>query len=764
MAKKRANTPVKPVTASEVFETLLLVLCLCIVALRVTYTEAPTAQTFTQASSLTDTIYSLTLSGLLIFAFVLWLAWRLYTGRRGYRLTGIEIGLVLFVLAALLSGIAAANKRLAMTHTIMLLGPILGALLLVQILNRPLKIKLVLIVVAALGIVTTYQCAEQFLVSNDITIEQYEQSPETLLGPLGIEQGTFRHFLFEHRLYSRGVRGFFTTSNSAASFAILALFAGLVLLLRRWRRRERPETDLRYRLLPAAAVTTILAGLLLTQSTGGMLGLAAAGSLSALLWHVYRHLGARRKVALTILSCLALLAAVGVVWAGISYGLQHGRLPGGNSMLVRWQYWVASAQMYADHPLLGVGGGNFASYYPHYKPPAALESVADPHNFLLSVLTQFGPLGLLGFLAMVSVPLWRCVARATGRDAGNAVPRPSPKRLTIAVLFVICGCLLMLRPILIPATTPEQLDVLLYEIMALYVTPVGAFLIGFLLLAAPLQGKRQDDSGISRTVLVVTLAGAVLGVLVHNVIDFAIFEPGVWTTFWVIMACLLAGDSQRQTDLSPAKHAKPLAKACIVFVALALLVVYWLFVWRPVYVATMNIGRAQRAASIGQFDRAHDLLDAAFEADPLSAAPLSMNGRLYMERYARTRQRRTDWLDRAAECFERAVRVSPADYKNYERLGDVYRDLGRHEKAFDWYDQATQFYPGCGRLWLERARAADQLGRSQMALISYCKAVAIEDSYRRQFKQMYPNWQRVVSRLGEDNDRFARKRIAELDE
>ena len=98
--------------------------------------------------------------------------------------------------------------------------------------------------------------------------------------------------------------------------------------------------------------------------------------------------------------------------AAVLYGIEHGRLPGGNSMLVRWQYWTASAQMVADHPLSGVGPGNFSDYYPHYKPAAALESVADPHNWPLSLITQYGPLGLLGFLAMLCLPLWRSIVSA----------------------------------------------------------------------------------------------------------------------------------------------------------------------------------------------------------------------------------------------------------------------------------------------------------------------------------------------------------------
>ena len=55
-------------------------------------------------------------------------------------------------------------------------------------------------------------------------------------------------------------------------------------------------------------------------------------------------------------------------FAMVHYGLKHGSLPGGNSMLVRWQYWAASAHMYADHPWTGIGLSNFSEWYPHYKP------------------------------------------------------------------------------------------------------------------------------------------------------------------------------------------------------------------------------------------------------------------------------------------------------------------------------------------------------------------------------------------------------------
>ena len=161
-------------------------------------------------------------------------------GRLIYRFTGIEIGLAVFGVAAVISTCGASDKRTAISQVVILLGPICAALLLAQILDRPAKVRVVLAVIVGLGIVSAYQCAEQLFISNAITIEQYEKNPQMLLEPLGIEPGTFQHFLFEHRLYSRGVRGFFTTSNSAASFAILACAAAAILLLRRLQGVQSP--------------------------------------------------------------------------------------------------------------------------------------------------------------------------------------------------------------------------------------------------------------------------------------------------------------------------------------------------------------------------------------------------------------------------------------------------------------------------------------------------------------------------------------------
>lgn len=800
MVRKPAKTEMAGEKRVRAFEAVLLALCLCILALRVTYTESPTAQIITTPGSLSDTVYSLTLSGLLLFAFVLWILWCIFRDRFTYRITGMEAGLVLFMAAAVISTLGASDQRAAITHSVMLLGPLFGALLLGQILDSPARVRVVLAVVAGLGVVCAYQSAEQRFISNAIMIEQYEKQPQTLLGPLGIEPGTFPHFLFEHRLYSRGVRGSFTTSNSAASFAILASFAALGLLARRVRDGSEPNPRRHDELLLAGGAAIVVAGLLLTQSKGGILALLAGLVLLALLIGVNRWRGRRKRLVLTAFFSLVLLAGVAVGSAGVRYGLKHDRLPGGNSMLVRWQYWTASARMYADHPLTGVGPGNFSDYYPHYKPPAALESVSDPHCLPLSLITQYGPLGLLGFLAMVGVPLWRSVASSSRTILTDDTRGPPPfKALALAMLSVVGACLLLVRPFLMPPSQMDDPDVLLYEVITLYLAPAAAFFIGFLLLSAPLDDRRGWQTPGRRAALSAALACAILAVLLHNLIDFAIFEPGVWATFWFLLACLLAtrlhGDSPPTSDppqenrnmrvaasrpaasgmvggstvpprasggRSLSLPGTPPIKAVAVGAAVMLLGAYVCLVWKPAYDTTAAIHRAQQAAAAGRFDEAHRILDAAMDSDPLSPVLANVNGRMYLQHYEQAAPKRPGLLEEAARCFQKAIDRNPADYKDYEKLAIVYGWMGEKQKTFDEYVRTAQLYPGCDRLWFGLAQAAEQLGKNNTARSSYAKAVEIEDSYRRLFRLMYPQRANVVSRLGEPEYQLARKRLQEL--
>ena len=751
-------------------EYILLALCVCVIALRTTFTEGPAMQSTTLPTNLSDTVYSLSVSAVLIFSFVLWFVWSFCSKRFLYRLTGIEIGLCLFCVAAVAAGFAAANKRVAITNVAVFLAPPLMALLLVQILDSQSKIKLVLAVIAALGVVSTYQCADQFFTSNQMTIEQYEQDPQSMLEPLGIEPDTLQHFLFEHRLYSRGVRGFFTTRNSAGSFALMTFFAAIVLFIEKFKNRKSPSSRPLHLLACAAAVAIIIFGLALTRSKGAILGLLFATAI----FIVYLRFGNRLKAHKKAILIACLLLVITGTWAVVSYGLNHSRLPGGSSMLVRWQYWHASARMYADHPLTGVGPGNFGHFYTHYKPAEALESVADPHNFPLGILTQYGPIGLAGFLAMIFIPLWGtiCPNPVSSSSSPKAQPEPAFRTLAVSFLIVVSAALLLIRPMLMPATPADTLDVMIYVIVTLYVVPVAVFIIGFFLLTVPLRTTRNTQYVIRNTNIAAALFCAVLGVAFHNLIDFAIFEPPVFTTLWAIIACLIAIDFHTNRRPQLVLKPTPVVRAIVGLIALVIIGAYFYYAWSPVNKSTAKIRQAHQAISNGQFEQAHRLLDSAAKDDYISPAALSMNGRLYLHHFELTQNRNRDLLLKSEKCLQAAIERDGAAFKNFERLTDVYESLAeisRLQEKTEWLNKAldsaslaVERYPGCGRLGFKLAEIAEKLGKIDIAIEQYEKTIDIEDSFRNQFQLIYPERKKIVSRLGEEKYKNAKQRIKHL--
>ena len=761
MIKPPTNSNLSKSKALVCLEYILLAFCLCVIALRTTFTESPTVQATTFAGDISNNLYSVSISTILIFSFILWFVWSFCGKRFVYRLSGIEIGLGIFCIAAVAAGIAAADKRLAITDFIMLVAPVLMALLLVQILDSQSKVKLVLAVIVALGVVSAYRCWEQYP-ENEHLIEFYKQDPEAALAQQRIVPNSLEQFQFEHRLYSKDISGFFTTSNSAGSFALLASFAAIALLIERYRNHKSAELEFVWLITCGIAAAVVIFGLLITKSKGAII----ASLFAAAVFVIYLCLGNRLKAHKKAVLILCLLLALGGTWLVIWYGLAHGRLPGGNSMFVRWQYWRASVKMYADHLLTGVGPGNFAHFYPHYKPASALESVADPHNFLLSILTQYGPIGLIGFLAMICMPLWAVVSpNSASRSSEAHRPEPTFKRLAIFSAIIVSAALLFIRPIIFPlppTASPQERQA---GIIILYIMPVIVFIAGFLLAAAGERPAKRSHSSIAAAALFC----AVLGVAFHNLIDFAIFEPGVLTVFWVMIACIIAIGYQTnprpQVVLKPAPFVKILTVAAGVVVTC----VYLNYALIPAAKATAKIQQANEAISLGRFEQAHKLLDYAAEDDSLSPTALSLNGRLYLHHFKLTLNNR-DLLLQSERCLRAAIQRNGAAFKNFERLTEVYvllAEISTQQEKNDWlkkaFDNASfaveHRYPGCARLRIELAKIAELLGKTNVAIKQYEESIDIEDKYREQFQEMYPEREKIVSRLGEEKYQYAKQQL-----
>ncbi|MBU1518984.1 MAG: O-antigen ligase family protein [Planctomycetes bacterium] len=745
------NNQIKKDRSAQVF----FILFLCIIAFRLSFTENSAIESFSLQGVFYDNFISICISAILLLSAGIWLAVTFCSHSYRYKYSGFEFGAFLFIIAAVVSTYFASNRRAAMNDSLAIIAIIFSAIALCRILDSETRRKILLFAVIAMGIVNVYQCTEQFFSSNKVMIEQYETEPEFQLERLGIEPGSFQNMLYEHRLYSKDVKGFFSTSNSAGSLFNLAIFSALAVFgpgLKRFR-----KNPFKVFILPITILLILFLGLLLTASKGALISFVLALFILLISTGLADFLRAH-KIFIFSVAAAGFIAGISLI---VSYGLKHNTLPGGNSMLVRWQYWTASAAMITDHFFTGVGGSNFGSFYTHYKIPEALETVRDPHCFVLNILCSYGIIGLAGFCCGLFVPFIRAIK--------NLKISPPENKNNLPALARSCGIfavltLLFLRPLAIRTGFSTDIAVAIYIFAIMYAAPV--FLFGTTLWLCVRNRKSYDEFPIWTAPL---LCG-IFAVLLHNLIDFAIFEPGIMTALWALVA-VVASQSLNNRSADKIKVNLPLfkitASAAVIAVLTAALLHFYII---PVGKTAAKIETAKLLSAHGNFNTASAILASAVADDSLNPTPPAMNGITLLYRFNSDMTQNQDALFQAEKAFQTAIQRDPADFKNYEKLAQVYQMLADEypqqrpaflEKVFDTLNRAVNLYPGSADLHLTLADTAQQLGKIDYAVEHYSQAVAIEDAYRQQFKIMYPG-REVFSRLGEIKYRFAKDRLEQL--
>jgi O-antigen ligase len=196
-------------------------------------------------------------------------------------------------------------------------------------------------------------------------------------------------------------QGSFTHPAQLAFWLLLAISPTLILAF--------VETA-RVRVLAIAAAALSLVGLFLTLTRGAIVGFA--GSLLVLLtWAPFR----RFAVALLLLAAVYTVVnfktisrsrEISVVTTRLST-IAQGAQTGGRRVLI----WETTPQIIADHPLLGVGAGNFKNVSLAYGLSEGGLPFEHAHNLELTIAAERG-LGALGLL------IWFLVAVAkTGISA-----------------------------------------------------------------------------------------------------------------------------------------------------------------------------------------------------------------------------------------------------------------------------------------------------------------------------------------------------------
>lgn len=147
--------------------------------------------------------------------------------------------------------------------------------------------------------------------------------------------------------------------------------------------------------LYCGATLYLLATLVLTYSRASwvVMGLQIVALLGYAWWAKTRGPEIPRLAAALGASVVVLLVGL-MALVPVRQALASITNFGGYSMQGRLRYWEAALEIFREHPLLGVGPGNFAYVYPQYQRDFVYYSV-DPHSWPLQLLCELGLVGLV---------------------------------------------------------------------------------------------------------------------------------------------------------------------------------------------------------------------------------------------------------------------------------------------------------------------------------------------------------------------------------
>jgi O-antigen ligase len=191
------------------------------------------------------------------------------------------------------------------------------------------------------------------------------------------------------------------------------------------------------RFLLVVAIGTMTLGVFLTGSRGGIIAMVAVfvaslvfgGPVRSRAVMLFLFIGAAGVLYFTLVAPPAALQRV----TNFSEGGGSGRT----------DLWAVSLAMSGDHPLLGVGAGNFTVVEPRYAARnlaltdvnLVLDQPHVAHNTYLEVLTEFGAVGLALFVLLIGSILG--LGRRAAREAAAARGRVGELMSRAAVIALV---------------------------------------------------------------------------------------------------------------------------------------------------------------------------------------------------------------------------------------------------------------------------------------------------------------------------------------
>jgi O-antigen ligase len=552
---------------------------------------------------------------------------------------------------------------------------------------------------------------------------QWEKNKAEILRQRGWEPGSFHALQFEKRLVSGEIMGFNSSENSFGAVVVLLATLAAGVMIQRVVDDDGPAWAA---VAGAGAALGILVICHLRSRTAYATPVIGAAALAA-VWVLRRWLGRHARLGYACGVALVVLALAAVV----GHGLYHGTLPS-DSLAFRWRYWTASARLFTQHPLAGVGWDNFGPHYLAVRLPVAAEEIKDPHNFVVRFATELGGVGLLLLVAWM-LSLWWELSRAVTpvadehdtaaqpalpplrRIGPGARPDPSPA----LAMAVAVGVVAMVINVLASIDWSQSVAFVSLELMR-RVGFLCLFLVGSAAVAVRSAQSQDLDDRRAPWVLYALMVG--LGLfLVHNLVDFSLFEPGPMTLFMFLCGAALG---VRLDDPATASAGRPrVATGMLIGLCIAWVVVAGTFV-APLVMAEQAAAEGDEALRLRSAARAADDYARALDAVPYNADYAFRAGRaLLFAPDARPH------ADRAVAMLDRAAALDPdrAEYWLARANAESLRPNPDAAQIRGGYERALGLDPNSVQVRLEYAALLRRLGDPAGARGQYQAALRYND-------------------------------------
>jgi putative inorganic carbon (HCO3(-)) transporter len=191
-----------------------------------------------------------------------------------------------------------------------------------------------------------------------------------------------------------------------------------------------------YAPLVVAMIGIVFAAILLSLSRGTLVGLFAG--------FLFLIVTDRRRLQITLLGGVTAIVAAGLVINSNPQRFQNAltlkQHVAQENVTTRYEAWSIAGRLAADHPLLGIGPGNFRDYYTQLSgQPAGTPGLTVAHDAYLDIAAEIGLPAALLFLLYLSLSFNRLTI-ATRR--GDGLPGFAQALRISLVIALVCSVFL----------------------------------------------------------------------------------------------------------------------------------------------------------------------------------------------------------------------------------------------------------------------------------------------------------------------------------